>query len=185
MCLWCLFIIADFLFRILVIGSIFTCSIFHKHIFFNFQVNRGGFLLGQVNMFVQLIYLKKPWNCGMVLKEVFFVFWLYGTKVCEHKLTNSSLRWQKIKKLEQAKIKDLLGKNWECFCIQIWLAITFCSPDDWECFLHYLGCLLEDASNMCLGADGNPVYPPKPIDCRNLKLTDKQVRVYFSFVSVL
>lgn len=51
-------------------------------------------------------------------------------------------------------------------------ALKLC-PDDWECFLHYLGCLLEDASSMCTGADGNPVYPPKPIDCRNLKLTDK------------
>lgn len=33
------------------------------------------------------------------------------------------------------------------------------SPDDWECFQHYLGCLLEDERSLCNGPaeDKSPV----------------------------
>ncbi|KAL3530942.1 hypothetical protein ACH5RR_010264 [Cinchona calisaya] len=46
-------------------------------------------------------------------------------------------------------------------------------PDDWEYFLHYLGCLLDDGSSLCMGNDSNPIYPPKHVDCKNLHLPDE------------
>ncbi|KAA8549466.1 hypothetical protein F0562_001150 [Nyssa sinensis] len=46
-------------------------------------------------------------------------------------------------------------------------------PDDWECFLHYLGCLLEDDSSWCKGASSDPIHPPKSVDCKLLHLTDE------------
>lgn len=52
------------------------------------------------------------------------------------------------------------------------------SPDDWECFLHYLGCLLEDDSNWVNGVLNDPIPPPKFMDCKLSHLTDEMVRVY-------
>ncbi|KAG2672979.1 hypothetical protein I3760_13G067800 [Carya illinoinensis] len=40
------------------------------------------------------------------------------------------------------------------------------SPDDWECFLHYLGCLLEDDTNWCNGVPNDPILPSKHMDCK-------------------
>ena len=37
------------------------------------------------------------------------------------------------------------------------------SPDDWECFLHYLGCLLEDDQSWCNGPSSEPSCPPKSV----------------------
>ncbi|GMH11218.1 hypothetical protein Nepgr_013059 [Nepenthes gracilis] len=37
-------------------------------------------------------------------------------------------------------------------------------PDDWQCFLHYLGCLLEDDKSWCNGSIGEPVHPPKSVE---------------------
>ncbi|KAL8128991.1 hypothetical protein V2J09_018146, partial [Rumex salicifolius] len=34
-------------------------------------------------------------------------------------------------------------------------------PDDWQCFLQYLGCLLEDDQSWCSGMAGETVHPPK------------------------
>ncbi|KAF2290270.1 hypothetical protein GH714_006936 [Hevea brasiliensis] len=46
-------------------------------------------------------------------------------------------------------------------------------PDDWECFLHYLGCLLEDDSSWSNGVNGDPVHPPKFVECTVSHLTDE------------
>lgn len=46
-------------------------------------------------------------------------------------------------------------------------------PDDWECFLHYLGCLLEDDSNWSNGVLNDPIHPAKLIDCKLSHLTDE------------
>uniref|UniRef100_A0A7C9ARA7 Phagocyte signaling-impaired protein n=1 Tax=Opuntia streptacantha TaxID=393608 RepID=A0A7C9ARA7_OPUST len=47
-------------------------------------------------------------------------------------------------------------------------AITFqkileSCPDDWECFLHYLGCLLEDDQTWRNGPTSEPRCPPKSV----------------------
>ncbi|KAL7249822.1 hypothetical protein ACSBR1_011907 [Camellia fascicularis] len=47
------------------------------------------------------------------------------------------------------------------------------SPDDWECFLDYLGCLLEDDSSWCNGADTDPIHPSKSVDCKLTHLSDE------------
>lgn len=46
-------------------------------------------------------------------------------------------------------------------------------PDDWECFLHYLGCLLEDGSSWSKGTNNDPINPPKPEDCKVSQLADE------------
>ncbi|XP_008232050.1 PREDICTED: phagocyte signaling-impaired protein [Prunus mume] len=46
-------------------------------------------------------------------------------------------------------------------------------PDDWECFLHYLGCLLEDDSNWCNRDNINPIHPPKFVECKISSLADE------------
>ncbi|MCD7458916.1 N-alpha-acetyltransferase 25, NatB auxiliary subunit [Datura stramonium] len=46
------------------------------------------------------------------------------------------------------------------------------SPDDWECFLHYLDCLLEDDSSLCKGANNDSTYPLKLMDSQVSHLTD-------------
>ncbi|GMP48988.1 hypothetical protein CsSME_00016140 [Camellia sinensis var. sinensis] len=46
-------------------------------------------------------------------------------------------------------------------------------PDDWECFLDYLGCLLEDDSSWCNGANSDPIYPSKSVDCKLAHLSDE------------
>ncbi|CAN4115761.1 unnamed protein product [Withania somnifera] len=47
------------------------------------------------------------------------------------------------------------------------------SPDDWECFLHYLGCLLEDDSSLCEGANNDSTYPLKQMESQVSHLTDE------------
>jgi hypothetical protein len=54
---------------------------------------------------------------------------------------------------------------------------SFGSPDDWECFLHYLGCLLEDGSIWCDEAVNDPVHPPKFVSCKVSHLSDEQVNI--------
>ncbi|CAK7351925.1 unnamed protein product [Dovyalis caffra] len=54
-------------------------------------------------------------------------------------------------------------------------------PDDWECFLHYLGCLLEDDSSWSNGANNDPINPPKLVDCKVSQLADE---VFDSRISV-
>lgn len=52
------------------------------------------------------------------------------------------------------------------------------SPDDWESFLHYLGCLLEDDSNWCNVVLDNSISPTKLMDCKISHLADDMVCVY-------
>ncbi|CAK8566015.1 unnamed protein product [Lathyrus sativus] len=56
-------------------------------------------------------------------------------------------------------------------------------PDDWECFLHYLGCLLEDGSIWCNEAVNDPVHPPKFVSCKVSHLTDEQFDSRISIAS--
>lgn len=51
----------------------------------------------------------------------------------------------------------------------------FGSPDDWECFLHYLGCLLEDDTSLRKGANNDSTYPLKLMDAQVSNLTDETV----------
>lgn len=54
------------------------------------------------------------------------------------------------------------------------------SPDDWECFLHYLGCLLEDDSSWCNSTVNDPIHPPKFVECKFSQLGDETVKLYSS-----
>lgn len=44
-------------------------------------------------------------------------------------------------------------------------------PDDWECFLHYLGSLLEDDSMLI--KDNDSTHATKSIDCKNMLISDE------------
>ncbi|CAL5368872.1 unnamed protein product [Camellia sinensis] len=46
-----------------------------------------------------------------------------------------------------------------------------------ECFLDYLGCLLEDDSSWCNGADSDPIHPSKSVDCKLAHLSDEVVHI--------
>lgn len=55
------------------------------------------------------------------------------------------------------------------------------SPDDWECFLHYLGCLLEDDSSWC---NGDPIHRSNPLDCKLALVANKFARYVCACVYV-
>lgn len=65
------------------------------------------------------------------------------------------------------------------FTIYSGLFFLLDSPDDWEYFLHYLGCLLDDGSSLCMG-NGSNLYPPKHVGCKNKDLPDEVVCTYGS-----
>ncbi|KAL0434868.1 UNVERIFIED_CONTAM: N-terminal acetyltransferase B complex auxiliary subunit NAA25 [Sesamum radiatum] len=44
-------------------------------------------------------------------------------------------------------------------------------PDDWECFLQYLGCLLEDRSIFI--RDTDPIHPLKSTECKNFQISEE------------
>lgn len=46
-------------------------------------------------------------------------------------------------------------------------------PDDWEAFVHYLGCLLEDDSCWCSEASNDPIHPQNNVKCKFSHLTDE------------
>ncbi|VFR00440.1 unnamed protein product [Cuscuta campestris] len=46
-------------------------------------------------------------------------------------------------------------------------------PDDWECFLFYLGCLMEDGSSLCHESNSEHIYLPKNVDCKVSHLSDQ------------
>lgn len=55
------------------------------------------------------------------------------------------------------------------------------SPDDWEYFLHYLDCLLEDDSRWCKGNVGDQTQCSKVVvtgTCNLSHLTDEAVHAY-------
>ncbi|XP_047147821.1 N-terminal acetyltransferase B complex auxiliary subunit NAA25 [Vigna umbellata] len=56
-------------------------------------------------------------------------------------------------------------------------------PDDWEGFLQYLGCLLEDDSIWCDEAVNDPVHPPKFVNCKVSHLTEEQFDRQISIAS--
>ncbi|XWS71905.1 hypothetical protein CRYUN_Cryun03dG0178600 [Craigia yunnanensis] len=45
--------------------------------------------------------------------------------------------------------------------------------DDWEAFLHYLGCLFEDDSSWSIETINAPIHPPKFVECKLTHLTDE------------
>ncbi|XVF05817.1 hypothetical protein REPUB_Repub05bG0205700 [Reevesia pubescens] len=45
--------------------------------------------------------------------------------------------------------------------------------DDWEAFLHYLGCLLEDGSSWSNETINAPIHPSKFVQCQLTHLTDE------------
>ncbi|CAI9301000.1 unnamed protein product [Lactuca saligna] len=49
--------------------------------------------------------------------------------------------------------------------------LTLC-PDDWECFLHYLGCLLEDDCIFPSGTNTPSIHVSTSIDCNHRHLSD-------------
>ncbi|KAI3507935.1 hypothetical protein L1887_22932 [Cichorium endivia] len=49
--------------------------------------------------------------------------------------------------------------------------LTLC-PDDWECFLHYLGCLLEDDCSLPMVANSPSIQVSTSMDCQHRHLTD-------------
>ncbi|CAH1446994.1 unnamed protein product [Lactuca virosa] len=49
--------------------------------------------------------------------------------------------------------------------------LTLC-PDDWECFLHYLGCLLEDDCIFPGGTNSPSLHVSTLIDCNHRHLSD-------------
>ncbi|XP_031743056.1 N-terminal acetyltransferase B complex auxiliary subunit NAA25 isoform X2 [Cucumis sativus] len=46
-------------------------------------------------------------------------------------------------------------------------------PDDWEGFLHYLGCLLEDDSNWCTEQSVDSIHPLRKVLCKISPLADE------------
>ncbi|XP_042485125.1 N-terminal acetyltransferase B complex auxiliary subunit NAA25-like [Macadamia integrifolia] len=57
--------------------------------------------------------------------------------------------------------------------VEIFQKVLESCPDDWECFLNYLGCLLEDDSSWCGGTIKDQIYPPKFMDCKLSHLTNE------------
>ncbi|KAG8494892.1 hypothetical protein CXB51_012353 [Gossypium anomalum] len=45
--------------------------------------------------------------------------------------------------------------------------------DDWEAFLHYLGCLFEDESSWACETINTPINPPRYVECKLTHLTDE------------
>ncbi|KAL1217593.1 N-terminal acetyltransferase B complex auxiliary subunit NAA25 [Cardamine amara subsp. amara] len=57
--------------------------------------------------------------------------------------------------------------------VDVYKKILELSPDDWECFLHYLGCLLEDDSIWKYFDNIDQVHPTKHIECKFSHLTEE------------
>lgn len=49
------------------------------------------------------------------------------------------------------------------------------SPDDWECFQHYLGCLLEDDRILCNGPAEDRLHASGHVEHQPLSLADEEV----------
>uniref|UniRef100_A0A1J3ESU8 N-alpha-acetyltransferase 25, NatB auxiliary subunit n=1 Tax=Noccaea caerulescens TaxID=107243 RepID=A0A1J3ESU8_NOCCA len=57
--------------------------------------------------------------------------------------------------------------------IDVYKKILELSPDDWECFLQYLGCLLEDDSIWKYFDNIDQIHPTIPIECKFSHLTEE------------
>ena len=80
-------------------------------------------------------------------------------------------------------------QSWHSFRIDLsivsvgMLTCFFCSlgsPDDWECFLQYLGCLFEDDSMWKFFDDIDQIHPTKNIECKFSHLTEEMVIIITS-----
>ncbi|XP_026441543.1 N-terminal acetyltransferase B complex auxiliary subunit NAA25-like isoform X1 [Papaver somniferum] len=58
---------------------------------------------------------------------------------------------------------------------EVFMRILQLCNDDWECFLDYLGCLLEDDSRWCsLTTSGPQTFPPRIVACKLDHLSDEE-----------
>ncbi|VVB16454.1 unnamed protein product [Arabis nemorensis] len=57
--------------------------------------------------------------------------------------------------------------------VDVYKKILEVSPDDWECFLHYLGCLLEDDSIWKYFDNSDQIHPTKHTECKFSHLTEE------------
>lgn len=72
---------------------------------------------------------------------------------------------------------------------EIFRRIMESCPDDWECFLNYLSCLLEDDSRWCSKTVTDQIHPSNFVDCKLSHLTDtmfdSQIEIASQFVQKL
>ncbi|KAL5709806.1 hypothetical protein ACHQM5_020449 [Ranunculus cassubicifolius] len=72
---------------------------------------------------------------------------------------------------------------------EIFKKILESCPDDWECFLNYLGCLLEDDSRWRSGTVTDQIHASNGIDCSLVHLTDEmfdsRIEIASNFVQTL
>lgn len=69
--------------------------------------------------------------------------------------------------------------------VDVYKKILGLSPDDWECFLQYLGCLFEDDSVWKLFDDTDQIHPIKNIECKFSHLTEEMFDSRISTASEL
>ncbi|KAK7405688.1 hypothetical protein VNO78_07294 [Psophocarpus tetragonolobus] len=70
-----------------------------------------------------------------------------------------------------ADIVHKILESWS-LSVNLWTSRT-ASPDDWEGFLHYPGCLLEDGNIWCHEAVNDPIHLPKFGNCKVSYLIDE------------
>ncbi|KAG5090700.1 hypothetical protein JHK82_049478 [Glycine max] len=93
-----------------------------------------------------------------------------------HKILESWYAWDMPTSCSDKKFKNLR-------CVNVYLQPGLYFPDDWESFLHYLGCLLEDESIWCDETVNDPVHPPKFVNDQVSHLTDEQFDGQISIAS--
>ncbi|CAN6870729.1 unnamed protein product [Brassica oleracea] len=69
--------------------------------------------------------------------------------------------------------------------VDVYKKILELSPDDWECFLQYLGCLFEDDSMWKYFDDTDQIHPTKDIECKFSHLTEEMFDSRISSASEL
>ncbi|KAF8102516.1 hypothetical protein N665_0198s0216 [Sinapis alba] len=69
--------------------------------------------------------------------------------------------------------------------VDVYKKILELSPDDWECFLQYLGCLFEDDSMWKFFDDTDQIHPTKNIECKFSHLTEEMFDSRISTASEL
>ncbi|KAJ0266795.1 N-terminal acetyltransferase B complex auxiliary subunit NAA25 [Hirschfeldia incana] len=69
--------------------------------------------------------------------------------------------------------------------VEVYKKVLELSPDDWECFLQYLGCLFEDDSMWKFFDDTDQIHPIKNIECTFSHLTEEMFDSRISTASEL
>ncbi|KAG2299706.1 hypothetical protein Bca4012_011293 [Brassica carinata] len=69
--------------------------------------------------------------------------------------------------------------------VDVYKKVLELSPDDWECFLQYLGCLFEDDSMWKFFDDIDQIHPTKHIECKFSHLTEEMFDSRISSASEL